>query len=1355
MNGALRAQAARWPGGRAGVADALAWVDAPHRAGISDALVDPERAAGQPTAGKPASGRGGMPSRPTPPAARRLQPAAGYRAGRAPQQQPQPPPAQQQQQQQQQAWEAPAQPAQQQQVGAPGQPGGPNLDLRSFRDYLLQPKPKAFSAREASPAFTPLENPASRASREAQGSAEVMSSLGQLYARLTALENSESTLQRTVAQQDQEIRAARSEAQSVAKQTQVMVQLEERLRRAEAAEAAATHRLKSVEEQLGAGSALARERQSAVDNELKNIQHALAAANQQMSDAAGQRRELHTDVEAVNDKLAERVERYAVALNDQIHRANEERLKLESSTKGLLHEVSTAVTDKMRNLEHQMLPSLDRKMVEAVGGVQRKLDDGLAKLATALREVDQLRNQGDANVRKDVGAVQELVQKGLLQLKAEAEKQKAAVTTLVKAEIQNRLLNMDGLGSRLEAQRLEIAAEHEAGMQQLAEVRAGLTEQVGLVANEVREAKAEAENTRETIIAEVAALRSEYAASDHGMMMEWRQMMGREHTKMSDRIAKLEVALKQESTTRQQSVREVIGSVIETKDALESAVSEWRDAMDAAETRWDQSLGASVEKLEAADAELQAKMREEVEVLEKEQRRTHSELDMKLTRVSANLEGQISANSETIGELGVRMEAVEQLLAEQASALEKGLEKGLENTAAKVLALQEETAETLFGFREHLDNELNSINDEAEKQQEETAASIQKNRAELKEEMLEQLTLQVTETEERMLSAQNEATSALQEQMVEAGQLVAEAIEARALATTEHVEGVATDLKDTMMSLRIRTTAAEERAMRVNSETQAAVVELSANLEGLTTQVAMGSEVAQVRSRVEAAETELEEVKSHQSRHHSRLAEMQDGTGQDDAESEPRYDIHPELLAEITELVDTRVEPWEDKLSQYEQAQRASATRLHERIQRANGRCGTCEVAIGRLEEDAQRVHEQLDAASERADGQDDRMDAQDSRMQEHEARTDDAEGRIGTLEGRADEGDSRIGVLEEAKVAIEERLDSAEGRLTALEEQDGMTAEALGVLDSRTGKLEEEIVDVRTAVDTADTERVIVAEEVEAVRVRVDAIDEYRQTASEAADAVLGRVDRLEEASEQAQARMEGVDQTHHELEAKLDAVATDMGEQLDTISRLGEQLEQTIEQMSGAERETKATLTELTDKIAQNGQEDMVHFDMLQKQCTTNKDELAALQDTLDAYVTQESLTVQLEDFQTAGQEQAGQLITTVTDAMASKDEMEAADRKISDMAAKMQRHETSLEEAAELGAKVRGIQSQVNQLETKLQEDAAMHQRRFDAQTQATRELIDRKRRESSAKLDRRNSERRQSEAEDRRNADLYSS
>jgi hypothetical protein len=60
---------------------------------------------------------------------------------------------------------------------------------------------------------------------------------------------------------------------------------------------------------------------------------------------------------------------------------------------------------------------------------QAKLESSLAKVGTVLREVDTLRNQGDERVHKEVGGVQELVQKGLLQLKQEAENQKGQVHT--------------------------------------------------------------------------------------------------------------------------------------------------------------------------------------------------------------------------------------------------------------------------------------------------------------------------------------------------------------------------------------------------------------------------------------------------------------------------------------------------------------------------------------------------------------------------------------------------------------------------------------------------------------------------------------------------------------------------------------------------------------------------------------------------------------------------------------------------------------------------------------------------------------------------------------------------------------
>ena len=571
LQGAMLAQAQRFPQGNVG--DALRWFDDPHRPGVSDALVAaeraPGRAAGQRQQPQPqpelqqqqqqqprqnqawGGGRAenhGFVARPTPPAARRFEHqqqrgpsgmtvdpeerqwgggGAGRPAGYRPGQRLTPNAAR----------NLEAAPPRNHAGGGGGGGGGggaaehPNLDLRSFRDYLLQPK--SFSAREpqqqqgggAMQLLDRQQAPAVSFGEQAT-SAEVMSNLGQLYARLTAVENSEQALQRTVQQQDQEIRAARYEAKDNAKQTQLVAQLEERLRHTEASESASSMRLRQIEESINQGNANTRERQQQLDNELRDMQRLLAAAEQKLGDAAIQRRELHGDVEGVHDKLADRVEKYATALNEQIQRSNEERLKLESSTKGLLHEVSTAVTDKMRNMENLLLPELGRKTTEAVNNVNRKMEDGLSKIATALREVDQLRNAGDAQVRQEVGSVQELVQKGLLQLKAEAEKQKSTVATLVKAEIQNRMLNMDGIGSKMEEMRLDVANEHQEGLQQLAEVRAGLLEQLQTVSAEAGAARRDAAQARELMESEMGNLRSEFEASDHGMMLEWRGMMG-------------------------------------------------------------------------------------------------------------------------------------------------------------------------------------------------------------------------------------------------------------------------------------------------------------------------------------------------------------------------------------------------------------------------------------------------------------------------------------------------------------------------------------------------------------------------------------------------------------------------------------------------------------------------------------------------------------------------------------------------------------------------------------------------------------------------------------------------------------
>jgi hypothetical protein len=203
-------------------------------------------------------------------------------------------------------------------------------DLKSFREYLLQ-QPPSLSAREARSAVwpagalkTPYSPPVSAVSAPPGGgmgsaaSAEVMSSLGQLYARLTALESSEASLQRTVAQQEAELRTARQEAGGAAKQSQQLAQLEERLRTTEVAEGAHKQRLRAVEAGLGESSAAARERIAALEVELQSLARSAATAEQQLANAAGQQRELHGDLEGVHDKLAERVEKYSSALNEQV-----------------------------------------------------------------------------------------------------------------------------------------------------------------------------------------------------------------------------------------------------------------------------------------------------------------------------------------------------------------------------------------------------------------------------------------------------------------------------------------------------------------------------------------------------------------------------------------------------------------------------------------------------------------------------------------------------------------------------------------------------------------------------------------------------------------------------------------------------------------------------------------------------------------------------------------------------------------------------------------------------------------------------------------------------------------------------
>ena len=79
-----------------------------------------------------------------------------------------------------------------------------------------------------------------------------------------------------------------------------------------------------------------------------------------------------------------------------------------------------------------------------------------------------------------------------------------------------------------------------------------------MVANEAREAKTEAETTREMLIQEAAALREDFAAGDHALMTEWQRLMGIEHNKLLAQLDRTRQELRTESKTREEEVRQLV-----------------------------------------------------------------------------------------------------------------------------------------------------------------------------------------------------------------------------------------------------------------------------------------------------------------------------------------------------------------------------------------------------------------------------------------------------------------------------------------------------------------------------------------------------------------------------------------------------------------------------------------------------------------------------------------------------------------------------------------------------------------------------------------------------------------------------
>jgi hypothetical protein len=313
----------------------------------------------------------------------------------------------------------------------------------------------------------------------------------------------------------------------------------------------------------------------------------------------------------LESKLAERVERYVGALNEQIGRADHERQRMEEGTRALMAAVESGLKEKIRGFEATVYEQ-QRQLSDSITGAQQRMDDGLSRLTAGLKDVDSLRNQGDAAVQSQVQSLQAQTQQGLVKLREEGNSQKGMLTTLVQTEIQNRVLNIEsieGVVERAELQREE--SEEELRSAVSAVKRAGEA-QADRLAEQLAEAEQKLERLEQGSRAELAELKATLEAGERGFKAALAEAMADEQERNTAGLGRMDAALAGEEALRKDGDK---ANAAAAEAALQRAEAELGGKQEAAAQRCEAHLTRRLDEERSARLLATADGRQELDNL--------------------------------------------------------------------------------------------------------------------------------------------------------------------------------------------------------------------------------------------------------------------------------------------------------------------------------------------------------------------------------------------------------------------------------------------------------------------------------------------------------------------------------------------------------------------------------------------------------------------------------------------------------------------------------------------------------------------------------------------------------------------
>jgi hypothetical protein len=293
--------------------------------------------------------------------------------------------------------------------------------------------------------------------------AELASQMAQVMARLTNLEQENTSLKRAIEQRDAEMRKAASGEQVLHAVTRQMQEIDETLRRASHAHEGTSRRVRAIEDAVGLGATdggggAHSARIRSLEEGWRDSQLRFEALDGSLSRATGERTQLgeaaQQAVAELRTGLRERLEAVSKAAAAQDRAALDERRGLEEAMRSMVTQLAEDVGKRFAEVHAELVPGVDRSLREQLDDLRRGLEGAVAQMAEETAVARDSSERGDAAIRKDLRDLQSVAQKGLLQLRSESEKQGKALASIVKEEISTRTLNAETTNKRIEEVRI-------------------------------------------------------------------------------------------------------------------------------------------------------------------------------------------------------------------------------------------------------------------------------------------------------------------------------------------------------------------------------------------------------------------------------------------------------------------------------------------------------------------------------------------------------------------------------------------------------------------------------------------------------------------------------------------------------------------------------------------------------------------------------------------------------------------------------------------------------------------------------------------------------------------------------------